>query len=87
MSKKELCAAIEALQNQFLTLDWTYHESPVGTPSEKMYRWPGNPEDKILICVHKSNGIQELFHRHDFSISIIPIWESMIPSATNMIIV
>lgn len=66
MSKKELCAAIEALQNQFLTLDWTYHESPVGTPSEKMYRWPGNPEDKILICVHKSNGIQELFHRHDF---------------------
>ena len=31
-----------------------------------MYRWPEPPEEDILVCVHKSSGEQELFHRHDF---------------------
>lgn len=31
-----------------------------------MYRWPGPLDDDVLVCVHKSNGIQEQFHRHDF---------------------
>ena len=66
MRSEKLCDAIEKLQEQFLTLNWTYHDSTVGNQSEKMYRWPGDPGDKILICVHKSDGIQELFHRHNF---------------------
>ncbi|MDO4270361.1 MAG: AraC family transcriptional regulator [Eubacteriales bacterium] len=58
--------AIEKLQDQFSELNWTYHDFPVGSQNEKMYKWPGRPEEEILICVHKSDGVQELFHRHDF---------------------
>lgn len=61
-----LSSAIERLQEQFLELDWTYHDFSTGSQNEKMYRWPGDPEEEILICVHKSTGEQELFHRHDF---------------------
>lgn len=58
--------ALAALQERYLSLDWTYHDAPVGTPGEKMYKWPGPDDEDILVCVHKSNGAQELFHRHDF---------------------
>lgn len=66
MGENSFSSAVEKLQMQFLELDWTYHDFPVGSQNEKMYRWPGVPEEEILICVHKSNGVQELFHRHDF---------------------
>lgn len=66
MGKEILCDSIEQLREQFLTLDWTYHDFPVGSQSEKMFCWPGPPEEEILICVHQSGGRQELFHRHDF---------------------
>ncbi|MDD2956316.1 MAG: AraC family transcriptional regulator [Oscillospiraceae bacterium] len=66
MGRQRLPLAIEKLQNQFSELDWSYHDFPVGSQNEKMYRWPGDPDEDILICVHKSGGIQELFHRHDF---------------------
>lgn len=66
MGKEMLCASIEQLREQFLTLDWTYHDFPVGSQSEKMFCWPGPPDEEILICVHQSGGRQELFHRHDF---------------------
>lgn len=66
MGKDLLAPAIESLQRQFSELDWTYHDIPTAEKSAKMYRWPGPPDEDILICVHKSNGQQELFHRHDF---------------------
>lgn len=66
MGRELLSSAIERLQEQFLDLDWTYHDFTAGSRNEKMYRWPGKPEEEILICVHKCTGIQELFHRHDF---------------------
>ena len=66
MAKEQFCASIEQLREQFLTLDWTYHDFPVGDQSEKMFCWPGPPDEEILICVHQSGGRQELFHRHDF---------------------
>lgn len=66
MGRTLLQSAINKLQDQFPELDWTYHDSLTGNPTEKMYRWPGIPDEKILICVHKSDGVQELFHRHDF---------------------
>ena len=43
-----------------------YHDSSTGAPDEKMYDWPGVPEEKIMVVVHQSMGHQELFHRHDF---------------------
>lgn len=66
MGSEMLCSAIETLREQFLTLDWTYHSSPVGNQAEKMFRWPGPEEEEILVLVHQSSGRQELFHRHDF---------------------
>lgn len=66
MGKDLLTSAIERLREQFFTLDWTYHEFPAGEQTEKMFRWPGPPEEEILILIHKSGQKQELFHRHDF---------------------
>ncbi|SHK14266.1 AraC-type DNA-binding protein [Anaerocolumna jejuensis DSM 15929] len=66
MGRHLLPSAILRLQEQFSELDWTYHDFPVGDKMEKMYHWPGIPEEEILICVHKSTGVQELFHRQDF---------------------
>lgn len=66
MSRNKLGESIERLREQFPTLDWTYHDLPIGNQSEKMYRWPGPADEDILILVHKSGANQELFHRHDF---------------------
>ena len=66
MGSKILCSAVDKLREEFLTLDWTYHNFPVGSQNEKMFCWPGPPKDEILIVVHQSGGRQELFHRHDF---------------------
>ena len=66
MGKSTFVSAIEKLQDDFSTLNFVYHDFQVGDQWEKMYRWPGPPEEDILVCVHKSNGEQELFHRHDF---------------------
>ena len=66
MGHNVLGGAIEILQRQFSGLDWTFHDAPVKDNVDKMYKWPGDPSEEVLICVHKSNGIQELFHRHDF---------------------
>lgn len=66
MGKELFCASIQQLRQQFPALDWTYHDVPVGSQTEKMFRWPGEPDEEILICVHQSRGRQELFHRHDF---------------------
>lgn len=32
----------------------------------KEYHWPGDEKEDILVVVHKSNGVQEAFHRHAF---------------------
>lgn len=66
MEKKLLNDAIEKLREQYPTLNWTYHDFSAGDRNEKMYRWPGPQEEEILVLVHKSAGVQELFHRHDF---------------------
>ncbi|MDO5537792.1 MAG: helix-turn-helix transcriptional regulator [Desulfovibrionaceae bacterium] len=66
MDKNELSRAIGILQNRFSELDWTYHDAPLKDGVDKMYKWPGDPSEEVIICVHKSSGMQELFHRHDF---------------------
>ena len=66
MGRRLLPSAIEKLRGQYFDLDWTYHDFPIGSQNEKMYRWPGPPEEDIVVLVHQSSGEQELFHRHDF---------------------
>ncbi|MCM1135574.1 MAG: helix-turn-helix transcriptional regulator [Clostridium sp.] len=67
--------AIDLLAEQFKNRNWVYYDVPSenagGNPStllpnEKMYRWPGGADEEIMVCVHKGNSIQELFHRQDF---------------------
>ena len=66
MGQEVLCAAVEKLRGEFSLLDWTYHPSAAGNQEERMFYWPGAPEDEIMIVVHQSGGRQELFHRHDY---------------------
>ena len=66
MGESILCAAVDRLRKEYSNLNWAYHDSPTGAPEEKMYYWPGVPEEKIMVVVHQSMGHQELFHRHDF---------------------
>lgn len=66
MGQEVLCAAVEKLRKEFSTFDWTYHNFSVGSQEEKLYHWPGIPEEEIMIVVHQSGGRQELFHRHDY---------------------
>lgn len=66
MGRDVLCAAVEKLRAEYAALDWTYHPCPGGNPEEKMFDWPGAPEDEIMVVVHQSGGRQELFHRHDY---------------------
>lgn len=66
MKKRTFSSALEILDCEFSTLNWTFYDVPDGSNHEKMYRWPGDTKDEIIICVHKGNGISELFHRQDF---------------------
>lgn len=66
MGQETLCAAVERLREEFGVLDWTYHNCAGENPEEKMFYWPGAPEDEIMVVVHQSRGRQELFHRHDY---------------------
>lgn len=61
-----LSSAMDALGEQFAKRDWKYLDVPPGSPKEKMYAWPGDPQEEIMICVHKGPDIQEMFHRQDF---------------------
>jgi AraC-like DNA-binding protein len=66
MEKNLLEPALKKLQDEFPILNWIYYDFPAGNENEKMYKWPGIPEEEIMLTVHKSSGKQELFHRHDF---------------------
>lgn len=61
-----LDSAINKLKDEFQNLNWTYYDFIPGVENEKKYKWPGILEEEIMLTVHKSNGKQELFHRHDF---------------------
>ncbi|MCZ4065133.1 helix-turn-helix transcriptional regulator [Oxalobacter sp. JAC-2022] len=61
-----LQSAIVTLQERFASLNWSFHDFPAGQRHEKICRWPGVEDEKILLCVHRSDGVQEPFHYHDF---------------------
>lgn len=58
--------AIEILQEQYDNLHWTYYDAPVNNQSVKKSKWPGEPDEEIMVTIHKSNGVQEIFHHHDY---------------------
>lgn len=66
MGKSCLESAIQILAESFANRDWKYLEEPADIREKKVYCWPGNPEEEIMICVHKGQDIHELFHRQDF---------------------
>lgn len=66
MKQETLLNAIEKLSKIFSQRDWPYLDVPAVSKGEKMFAWPGTPEEDIMICVHKDTGIHELFHRQDF---------------------
>lgn len=65
MKPSLLSSALEKLQDDFARLDFTGQAAPNGG-AEPVYQWPGPADEDILLCVHKSTGAQEPFHRHDF---------------------
>ena len=66
MGREKLESAIETLKGQYFSLSWVYQDVTANHKQEKMLRWPGPPEDDILIVVHQCGGEQEPFHHHDF---------------------
>lgn len=61
-----LSDAIDKLADDFANRNWKYLDVEPGNPHEKTFRWPGLPEEEIMICVHKGKQIHEMFHRQDF---------------------
>lgn len=61
-----LSSSLEFLGEQFARRDWKYLDVPAGNQVEKSFAWPGDSDERIMICVHKGTDIQELFHRQDF---------------------
>ena len=66
MGREKLESAIKTLKGQYFSLSWVYQDVTANHKQEKMLRWPGPPEDDILIVVHQCGGEQEPFHHHDF---------------------
>ena len=66
MGQGILCSAVEKLRDEFSTLNWKYRSISIANQVEKVFNWPGAPEEEIIIIVHQSGGRQESFHRHDY---------------------
>ena len=64
MSRKLFADSVALLQDAYPRLDWTLHDAPDGRG--KMYRWPGDPAEEIIVCAHQSRGLREPFHTHDY---------------------
>lgn len=70
MANNHVSAAIDKLAEDFIRQDWQYISVEPGNKYEKMFRWPGAPDEEIMVCVHrglnKGNPLHEMFHRQDF---------------------
>lgn len=58
--------AIDKLAIEFPTWNWIYEDEDSNSETVKFLRWPGAETDDIMICVLKSNYINEVYHRQDF---------------------
>lgn len=66
MNNTLLSDAIDKLSEWFRNLQWKYLDVPSGSPREKTQLFPGEPDEEIMICLHKGTDIHELFHRQDY---------------------
>ncbi len=66
MRSEVLDTALCRLGDVFAKRNWKYLDVPAGSSMEKSYAWPGEPDENIMICVHKGPDIHEMFHRQDF---------------------
>lgn len=66
MGKDLFVKAVADLQERFDSYDWSLYDYRHDGITEKMYHWPGDAFEDVMVVVHKSNGVKEEFHRHDF---------------------
>ena len=66
MGNEILEKSISQLTEWFRNLKWEYLAVPAGSAWEKTQLWPGEPDEEIMICLHKGTDIHELFHRQDY---------------------
>ena len=58
--------AIDALAEQFHTINWELHDVAGTDGAEKQWLWLGSPDEQVMICVFRGTDIHEPFHRQDF---------------------
>lgn len=66
MGAVNLRRAIETLGAAFAARNWRYLDVDPGDCWARALAWPGQPEEEIIIFVHKGKSIFETFHRQDF---------------------
>lgn len=66
MSAVHLRRALEKLGVDSAARDWHYLDAAHNDCWARARAWPGNPEEEIVVCVHKGTSIFETFHRQDF---------------------
>ena len=64
--RSALRRAIEKLSVDFANLNWSHYNFLSGETKDVLSLWPGDPADDIIVCVLKTNHIDEPFHRQDF---------------------
>lgn len=62
----KLGCALEKLGADFAARDWRYLDVAPQDRWARAWAWPGQPEEEIIVCVHKGTSIFETFHRQDF---------------------
>ncbi len=66
MPDKLFDRAVRQLQEEFPKLDWKPRIVMEGEQAVPVYQWPGKDGEDVIVCVHKSRGLSEELHRHDY---------------------
>ncbi len=66
MPSKLFDKAVRQLQEEFPRYDWKPRIVMEGEQAVPVYRWPGQDGEDVIVCVHKSRGLSEEIHRHDY---------------------
>lgn len=58
--------SLEKLKKRYESLDWVLVDVPDNRGNEKMFRWPGRPDEDIIIVVKGDSDELQQFHRHEY---------------------
>ena len=58
--------ALDQLASDFPKLPWNFQEQKIGSYTELVSQWLGEPDEDIMVCVFRGKEIHERFHRQDF---------------------